>query len=76
MSLSDKGRVYDSQVRHYVTVDIGLNVSSGVHSCGCVVHRLQYYWSSLSITIISLVHIGAREQLLHLVMSLNWQRSR
>ena len=32
-----KGRPYDSRVRDHVIVQLGLNVSSSAHNCGCVV---------------------------------------
>ena len=33
-----KNRFYKSQVRDHVIVHLGLNVSSSVHNCGCVVN--------------------------------------
>ena len=32
-----KGRLYDARVRDHVIVNLGLNVSSFAHNCGCVV---------------------------------------
>ena len=36
--LTFKGRLYDSRVRDHFIVQLGLNVSSSAHNCGCVVN--------------------------------------